>query len=190
MKIYILFIFLSCLVLNATAQKNYQVIADRFQRFYNNEQGDSIFNLYAPVLKEQLPIEKNQVVVTGLHIQFGELKSLDVLKQDTGYTRYKARFKDQTLTLVLALNKDDLIEGLRFIPYIPEPPVSETKKDSSNIFLKTGKGNIYGSLIIPEGKQKFPVVLIIAGSGPTDRNGNQAPLINTNTYKLMADSLM
>lgn len=34
-----------------------------------------------------------------------------------------------------------------------------------------------------------PVVLLIAGSGPTDRDCNQAPLLLTDTYRLMASAL-
>jgi pimeloyl-ACP methyl ester carboxylesterase len=48
---------------------------------------------------------------------------------------------------------------------------------------------IYGTLTMPkDASGKIPVVLIIAGSGPTDRDGN-GPLINTNTYKLLAYAL-
>jgi uncharacterized protein len=171
------------------AQINYQSVADKFQQFYNQELADSIFNMYAPIMKEHLPQEKNRTVMSGLHIQFGELRSLGVLKQDTGYVRYKASFKDQTLTMVLALNKENLIEGLRFIPYTPQPAAEEKVKPVTNIFLKTPKGNINGTLLVPEGKQKLPVVLIIAGSGPTDRNGNQGDLVHTNAYQMIADSL-
>ncbi len=172
------------------AQINYQFVADKFQQFYNQELADSIFNLYAPIMKEHLSQEKNRTVMSGLHVQFGELRSLGLLKQDTGYVKYKASFKDQTLTMVLALNRENLIEGLRFIPYTPEPVANEKTKAVSNIFLKTSKGNISGTLLVPELKQKLPVVLIIAGSGPTDRNGNQGDLIHTNTYQMIADSLL
>ncbi len=47
---------------------------------------------------------------------------------------------------------------------------------------------IYGTLKVPETKEKIPVALIIAGSGPTDRNGNN-PMMTCNTYKMLADSL-
>ncbi|MDR2917081.1 MAG: alpha/beta hydrolase [Tannerella sp.] len=40
------------------------------------------------------------------------------------------------------------------------------------ITLKTATGDIHGTLTLPAGTEKHPVALIIAGSGPTDRNGN------------------
>lgn len=40
------------------------------------------------------------------------------------------------------------------------------------IELDTGNGVLYGSLLLPQQATPPPVVLIIAGSGPTDRDGN------------------
>ena len=41
------------------------------------------------------------------------------------------------------------------------------------ISLDTGTGQLFGSLLLPQSDKPVPVVLIIAGSGPTDRNGNR-----------------
>jgi uncharacterized protein len=51
--------------------------------------------------------------------------------------------------------------------------------------LKTATGDIEGSLLLPEQKTVIPVVLIISGSGPTDRNGNQEEGTN-NSLKFLA----
>jgi uncharacterized protein len=190
MKKYIFCFLLSFQGLLGFAQKNYPAIAEKFLGFFNQEQPDSIFKMYAPVLQAQLPMEKNRTVMSGLHIRFGELKSLDLIKQDTGYARYKAIFKDQILILVVAFNKEDLMEGIRFVPFQPEAAADPNKNLLSNIFLKTSKGNIYGSLLVPTGTLKYPVVLIIAGSGPVDRNGNIGQTLSTNAYQLLADSLL
>ncbi|MEZ1316326.1 alpha/beta fold hydrolase [Pseudomonas fluorescens] len=40
------------------------------------------------------------------------------------------------------------------------------------ISLDTGTGELFGSLLLPKSEQPVPVVLIISGSGPTDRDGN------------------
>ena len=49
---------------------------------------------------------------------------------------------------------------------------------------------IKGTLEIPQTEQPVTVVLIIAGSGPTDRNGNNPISGNSNAYKMLADSLL
>jgi pimeloyl-ACP methyl ester carboxylesterase len=58
----------------------------------------------------------------------------------------------------------------------------------TDISLVTTTGKIEGSLVYPEIKQKIPVVLIIAGSGPTDRNGNN-PMMKNNSLKMLAEAL-
>lgn len=57
-----------------------------------------------------------------------------------------------------------------------------------NIVLKTLTGDIDGTLLVPESTESIPVVLIIAGSGPTDRNGNNAAMEN-NSLKYLAQAL-
>lgn len=52
--------------------------------------------------------------------------------------------------------------------------------------LKTLTGDLEGSILLPAQKTPVPVVLIIAGSGPTDRNGNNDDMSN-NSLKMMAE---
>ena len=70
---------------------------------------------------------------------------------------------------------------------------SNTNTDSTFIeietTLKTSTGEIYGSLTTPNDTIQSPLVLIIAGSGPTDRNGNSLAGLNANTYKMLAEAL-
>lgn len=56
------------------------------------------------------------------------------------------------------------------------------------VTVKTPTGNLEGTLLMPEGKLNAPLVIIIAGSGPTDRNGNQSDLEN-NSLKMLAEGL-
>ena len=57
-----------------------------------------------------------------------------------------------------------------------------------NIVLHTPTGDIFGTLLIPDYPNPVPVVLIIAGSGPTDRDGNQ-PSMKTNSLKYLSEGL-
>lgn len=53
-----------------------------------------------------------------------------------------------------------------------------------DITLNTPTGDIHGKLILPDGGTPCPVVLIIAGSGPTDMNGNNAGMTNNSLLYL------
>lgn len=69
-------------------------------------------------------------------------------------------------------------------------PVLGNRADAAelDISLQTATGVLYGTLAVPS-KTPAPVVLIIAGSGPTDRNGNSALGLQTNAYGLLAAAL-
>ena len=56
------------------------------------------------------------------------------------------------------------------------------------ITLKTKTGDIKGSLLVPSNSEKASVVLIISGSGPTDRNGNN-PNMTNNSLMMLANEL-
>ncbi len=61
---------------------------------------------------------------------------------------------------------------------------------SYNIVLNTPNGNIHGTITMPDDSNvKIPVVLIIPGSGTTDRNGNsRVSHVYSNAYKLLAEA--
>jgi fermentation-respiration switch protein FrsA (DUF1100 family) len=56
------------------------------------------------------------------------------------------------------------------------------------VFVHNGSIKLEASVLIPEGIKKPDVVLLIAGSGPTDMNGNNAFMVN-NHMKLLAERL-
>ena len=61
---------------------------------------------------------------------------------------------------------------------------------SEPILLETPSATLYGTLERPQSPSQIPVVLLIAGSGPTDRDGN-SPLLSgpNNSLKMLAEGL-
>ena len=57
------------------------------------------------------------------------------------------------------------------------------------VVLETETGRLEGTLLVPDIKRDIPVALIIAGSGPTDRNGNN-PSMKNNSLKMLAEGLV
>ena len=56
------------------------------------------------------------------------------------------------------------------------------------VTLKTASGDLEGSLIMPSSNSLKTIALIIAGSGPTDRDGNNPAMMN-NSLKMLANEL-
>ncbi len=61
---------------------------------------------------------------------------------------------------------------------------------SSDVRLQTMSGVLHGTMLVPAGEAKVPVVLLIAGSGPTDRDGNLGMLPGKNNgFRMLAEAL-
>lgn len=61
---------------------------------------------------------------------------------------------------------------------------------SESIVIETSTGNLHGTLLRPKSASPVPIALIIAGSGPTDGDGN-SPMLGgpNNSLKLLAEGL-
>ncbi len=60
----------------------------------------------------------------------------------------------------------------------------------TEVTIDGGKAPLHGSLLRPEGAVRPVGVLLIAGSGPTDRNGSSSvPGVKPDTYRLLARAL-
>ena len=74
---------------------------------------------------------------------------------------------------------------LFFQPYCQAQPLTS---EESPITLSTATGDIKGRLLLPANATTCPVVLLIAGSGPTDMDGNN-PMMKNNSLKFLAEGL-
>jgi len=62
--------------------------------------------------------------------------------------------------------------------------------NSDSLHVSTPAGPLQGSLLCPSSPAPWPAVLLISGSGPTDRNGNTVGLPGpNNSLKLLAEAL-
>ncbi len=74
------------------------------------------------------------------------------------------------------------------LPLLLFIPTTSLARQSDSVALVTKTGTLQGTLVLPAMQQKVPVVLIIAGSGPTDRDGNN-PMMKNNSLKMLAEAL-
>ncbi|MDE3235394.1 MAG: alpha/beta hydrolase [Bacteroidota bacterium] len=66
--------------------------------------------------------------------------------------------------------------------------INDSVYKEAAITLHTATGDIFGTLALPNNSHPHAVALIIAGSGPTDRNCNN-PSMKNDTYKKLAAAL-
>ncbi len=66
-------------------------------------------------------------------------------------------------------------------------PITSSEFSETEISLETNTGILYGTMIVADSTKATPIVLIIAGSGPTDRNGNAGMRLQINAYKFLSE---
>ncbi|WP_437572351.1 alpha/beta fold hydrolase [Sorangium sp. So ce542] len=75
-------------------------------------------------------------------------------------------------------------------PPAPDTPPCPEAATSVDLTVENAYGTLEGTLEVPAGCGPFPSVVILPGSGPTDRDGNQAAAgIAADTYRLLAEGL-
>lgn len=73
------------------------------------------------------------------------------------------------------------------VTFLAAAPVWAGEQEVS---IDGGKAPLYGTFLMPDAPQPVPAVLLLAGSGPTDRDGNSpVPGVRPATYKLIAEGL-
>jgi hypothetical protein len=68
-------------------------------------------------------------------------------------------------------------------------PKSKLPYTERNVYINPKSGFVRGTQSFPKSKEKALACLIIPGSGPTDRNGNNGSIMMSNAYKFLSDSL-
>lgn len=206
---YILIIALIFTVSTGVAQTEtpaYATAIGKFKKYYNANQPDSLFAMFAPAVKTGLPLDKTTELFTQMHGQLGTLKQTTFTKYYSTAGIYKADYEKMSLLINISLNDSHQIDGLYFNEYKPEKttdagatspaqvssssPINNPLLTESPISLKTLGGTLSGTLTMPKNAAgKIPLVLIIAGSGPTDRNCNSTIGLKTDAFKYLAEGL-
>lgn len=206
MKTLCLFILVACFAGNLFAQTppdNYATALNKFKQLYNNNQPDSIYSLFGPEMKKALSQADFKSTTVQLKTQLGPLLQADLESYETPIAHYKATFQKSVFLLNLSLNADNKFTGLSLTPYKAPATTAAASTAAgttiatdpslveSPVTVKTLLGSISGTLAIPkDASGKVPLVLIIAGSGPTDRDGNSPKLgLHANVYKMIANEL-
>jgi len=210
--VFLTFILLTCVAVAQTEQPNYKTAIGKFKEYYNTNQPEKLFAMFSPEVKSGLPLEKTKDLITQMQAQIGNLKETTFINYFKTAGVYKAEYAKATLLINLSLNGLNQIDGLFFNEYKPEKaadskpsvvsniktaveaasqtPINDPSLTETPITLNTLAGTLSGTLTMPKNASgKIPVVLIIPGSGPTDRDGNSSLGPKPNTYKMIAAEL-
>ena len=139
-------------------------------------------------MKEVLGPEKLQALWKQIGTQLGPIAKMGPPRTDkvASSTRVKIRceFKTTPLDALISFNAQGQIEGLFFVPpekaaespESPEPPYAEKSKFTEEpITVGARDWPLPGTLTRPKGVASAPLVILVHGSGPNDRDETLGP---------------
>jgi dienelactone hydrolase len=146
-------------------------------------QGDdaAVVAMLDATMKSALPIEKVGELRDTLKLQAG------AFKQQTGTRTERAdpydvvyvtcEFEAMTLDVKVVFDSAGLVAGLFFLPaeYVPPAYVQPDSFTEQEVTVGSGEWALPGTLAMPKGDGPFPVVVLVHGSGPQDRDETIAP---------------
>ncbi len=178
---------------NSQVKSETDLAVEKFQGMFNSHKYDQIYDLLSERSQKVITKDKMTEAMSSLNKQVGDMKTFAVKKNQEKLTYYKVTFTNMDLILITSLSDDNKFDAFRFAPDKGDNDEKGVSRDkapgASPLVLRTGTGEIHGTLTVPSRGEKFPVVLLIAGSGPTDRDGNNDMGLKTNSYRMIAEEL-
>jgi pimeloyl-ACP methyl ester carboxylesterase len=183
---YFFLTFILLLTLSTARSQNKtanDAFAAKFISYYNSGQADSLYAMFSDEVKQAMPLKR-----LGLFLQqykgFGNLIKSEYVGKYQNMDGYMGTFEKSEFVLYLSFNKANKIVGFNI------RPDKRKLSEPGTVTVKTATAILKGTLSVPDVTQKIPVVLLIAGSGLTDRNGNSMLAnIKPNYLKLISEAL-
>lgn len=147
-------------------------------------QGDSIHALLTEELQEKLSPDVFKDMFKQSERQFGKLQSTGEWQKETaqGITLYYSdlKFERYSLRFLLSFDADGRMNTIRLMP-VPavstaQPVVyNKEKMLERDVTVGADGFKLPGTLTLPVGKKKVPLVILVHGSGPNDRDETVGP---------------
>ena len=165
---------------------NFENISDEYFNAFFNENYEKATSFQDEIMDKNFGKSVMKQTFDSLVNQFGKvIKVLDREKTEQGeyiIFKYYTEFEKGYLYINVVLNNGGKISGFRYT--VASSPDNEEKLPDyvdrstfkeSDITLEASPFKVNGKLTIPNNKESFPLVIMIAGSGPNDMNETIGP---------------
>ncbi|HSW40768.1 MAG TPA: DUF3887 domain-containing protein, partial [Acidobacteriota bacterium] len=144
----------------------------------NKGDTDAAYSRFNEEMKKAVTPEQLEGVWKGLIFAKGEYQgeSSYAIRDVGEYTSVvlTLRFRNEEQMVVVTFSRDGRLAGLHTPPM---PVKTELAPDEQEVAFTSGGNTVYGTLRLPANSAgKAPALLLISGSGPTDRDGNSRML--------------
>lgn len=147
-------------------------------------------------MKSRIKPEQLSIIWQQMEAKFGKWNGMQVKtvsRQDVNQVVLAENDFEKTIVgFRIVLNSANQIAGFTVVQVSDKADsAAEIPANLKEVIITVhvAEGDLQGALTIPDGVNAVPVALIIAGSGPTDRNGNNMLGVSAQPYRLLAYAL-
>jgi hypothetical protein len=156
--------------------------ARQFVELLSKNDGAGAAALLTEQMKAKLPTDKLSQVWQGLVSQAGAFRQFAGFRieasESTDVVFVTCEFEKLKLDAQIPINKTGLISGLNFSvhsEYALPAYVKPSSFHEKDVIVGQGEWSLHGTLTIPNGTGPFPALILVHGSGPSDRDEALGP---------------
>lgn len=173
---FVLRLFSSLILVSSLAAADSRAVAEAAFDEFIRQDFASLAKRFSPEMSAALPLEKLAGVGPILK-QLGALRGgrpapQTVAVQGMDVFVFPCDFSMAKMNIVITVNPAGQLAGLQIVPPPAEPP------KPGELVVATGSIKLPATLALPTGTSPFPIVVLVHGSGPHDRDetvGANAP---------------
>ncbi len=172
-----IFIFLQFLANAQTNKNEVYLLTEKIAYYIETEKFDSLILHLDSNMLRQFDAEKMKGIWESLPNQFGAFESFQKITIDSVpgllVSQTIVKFKKAKLMMNLVFNKKNEVAGLHFMPkysYAPPDYINTLSFVEYKIVVGKIPFQVMATLTIPRNVEKPACVIIIGGSGPTDKD--------------------
>lgn len=192
---FIVVIILTGFIASAQQKEEKITVATGFLEDLRNENFQEALEKTSPDFRSKMDKEALAGIWQQLTQRFGKLESVGkpTDTSDASSLELNSTFEKYLVPITFNFDSQQQIVGffIRKNPQQRSPAQAlAAVGEGDTINIRVDGGVISGTLTMAKNaKGKVPLVIIIAGSGPTDRNGNNPYAISANSYSKLASAL-
>ncbi len=130
----ILLVLIPILSFGQTEKETNKKISAEFEKHFNSDEYQKIFDLFSPEMKSALPIEQTTDFLKGLKSQTGKIKKREFIKYEQTYASYKTIFERTIFAVNISLDNNAEINGL-FVKPFKEDNLPKLERNKTKLVL-------------------------------------------------------
>ncbi|MFN3445799.1 MAG: DUF3887 domain-containing protein, partial [Bacteroidia bacterium] len=165
------------------AQHDAKEITKSVLTYFKTQQFDKVYNMQDATMKRYMDADRLDMTWNGLIENYDSLQSIHetiiTQKDSNTITETKIDFVKKSFLFKLTINNNGELSGMYFLntklKYTPPDYINTLNFIETKIAVPTKNISSEGVLSLPKGQLNVPLVIIVGGSGGTDKDGTVGP---------------